>query len=1039
MHPTNLDIASLLHRLFPIRGPIRLFHVGRLIALITLTAALAAGSAFTAAPVAAADKGKSSAPSVAVELPDFTDLSSTALSQLRIDSWQTEQGLPLNTVQAIHQARSGHLWVGTAAGLARFDGQRFTTLESADIPELSGRPVFGFLEDAEGSLWIGNFNGALRWRDGKFERVFGPEITDRRRVWAFAEESGTAADGSPKVGTIWAATENGLVRWRMGAGGKPDIKVYKVADGLPTLKLRTLVFDNQGTLWIGTTGGGLLAFAGEKFTVYSTANGLPHQEIRHVVADPRGGIWAATAGGGLVRMDNGQMKVFTTRDGLPTDHLTALALGRNGELWIGTWGAGVARLRDGRFSSITAGSGLAGDQIWSLLVDREQSLWVGTWVGGMNRLRERAFFPLGKPEGLSHDNARAVLHARDGAVWVSMAGGGVNRIAGGTVTAIGLREGLPSLETSALHEDRDGAIWIGTYTEGVARWRPGAGGGVAAGRLDRFGRSQGLPSVDVRSFFQDRSGTLWVGTKAGLARFDGRVFVPVKDPGAPTEGVAAITQDKAGNLWFGTTGNGLVRFRDGQFTTFTRKEGLVSNWIVALHVDANDALWIGTVGEGINRVKDGKVGAVRTADGLWDGVVQSLVEDRSGNFWISCNRGFYSVARAELEAFMEGRAKRVTSRGFGPGDALRSTTFAGGVQPAGAIDARGHVWLPSFNGLVIINPGRLPGSSEPPRVVLEDVVINGVPASATGEIVLPRGSAPLAVRYFAGTLNHADRVQFRYRMNGLAGEWVHAGRNREVSFPALPHGRYEFQVAASLDGTRWSDPSEPLKIRVIPYFWQTAWFTALAFLTGLVVLAGLFKLRTRQLEKQHADMERQVAEKTEELRLANEHLSRLSFIDALTGLSNRRRMDETLETEWRRAVRSGSSLAIVMADIDYFKAYNDTLGHPEGDKCLVRVGDVIRQAVGRAGDLAARYGGEEFVILMPGAEAAAAMDFAERLRQACEACAIPHPASAAGKVVTISLGVAACRPDAQGSAAELMALADAALYRAKQDGRNRVR
>lgn len=1002
--------------------------------LAMLPAQARAAASETPAHTRAAGKA-ANVSSAAVELPDFTDLASASLSQLRIDGWQTEQGLPLNTVQAVHQTRSGHLWVGTAAGLARFDGQRFTTFESPELPELAGRPVFGFMEDAEGALWIGNFNGALRWRDGQFERVFGAEVTERRRVWAFAEQGPALKDGVVKAGTIWAASENGLVRWRAaGADGKPDIKVYKVADGLPTIRLRTLAFDSQGTLWIGTTGGGLVAFADEKFTVYSTANGLPHQEVRHVLADPRGGIWAATAGGGLVRMLNGQMKVFTTRDGLPTDHLTALALGRRGELWIGTWGAGVARLSDGRFSAINAASGLAGDQIWSLLVDREDSLWVGTWVSGLNRLRERTFFPLGKPEGLSHDNTRTVLHAKDGSVWVALAGGGVNRIVDGRVATIGLKEGLPSLEASALFEDRDGAMWIGTYTEGVARWRPGGGG-----RMERYGRPQGLPSVDIRSFFQDRSGTLWAGTKAGLARFDGRAFVAVKDIGAPTEGVAVITEDRAGNVWFGTTGNGLVRYRDGKFSTYTRNEGLVSNWIVALHVDATDALWIGTVGEGINRLKGGKMAAIRTADGLWDGVVQSLIEDRSGNFWISCNRGFYSVARSDLEAFIEGRVKRVTSRSFGPGDALRSTTFAGGVQPAGAIDSRGNVWLPSFNGLVIINPARLPGTSQPPKVVLEDIVINGRPESVRADVQLPPGSAPLAVRYFAGTLNHADRVQFRYRMAGLTGEWVHAGRNREISFPALPHGHYEFQVAASLDGTRWSEPSEPLRVRVTPHFWQTAWFTALAFLAGTLLLAGLFTLRTRQLQKQHADMEKLVAEKTEALRLANEHLSRLSFIDALTGLANRRRMDETLETEWRRAERSQKSLAVIMADIDFFKPYNDTLGHPEGDKCLIKVAEVIRQAVGRAGDLAARYGGEEFVILMPGAELAAAKDFAERLRLACEACAIPHPASPAGKVVTISLGVAACRPDAQGSAAELIALADAALYRAKQDGRNRVR
>jgi diguanylate cyclase (GGDEF)-like protein len=968
-----------------------------------------------------------------VELPDFADLAKTSLSQLRIDEWQTEHGLPLNTVQAVYTTRSGHLWVGTAGGIARFDGLRFTTFEPPEIPELAGRPVFGFMEDSQGALWIGNFNGALRYRNGRFERVFGPEVTERRRVWAFAEA---------KDGTIWAATENGLVRWRAGKGegkgkegAKAEIKVYKVADGLSTLRLRSLVLDTQGTLWIGTTGGGLMSFAGEKFTVYSTSNGLPHQEVRHVIADPKGGVWAATAGGGLVRVVNGEIKVYTTKDGLPTDHLTALGLGRQGELWIGTWGAGVARLRDGRFSTINGTGGLAGDQIWSLHVDREDSVWVGTWVGGLNRLRKRAFFPLGKPEGLTHDNARAVLHARDGTTWVSMAGGGVNHIVDGRVTAYGLKEGLPSLESSALYEDRDGAIWVGTYTEGAVR--------LHKGRVERFGIAKGLPNVDVRSFFQDSSGTLWVGTKAGVARMDagsgGKAFTPVKEAGAPTDGVAVIMQDRAGTLWFGTTGSGLVRLQEGKFATLTRKDGLVSNWIVTLHEDPTGAIWIGTVGEGINRLKEGKVSAIRPGDGLWDGVVQTLIEDRAGYFWISCNRGFYRVARSDLEAFINGAVPKVTSQGYGPGDALRSTTFAGGVQPAGAMDARGHIWLPSFNGLVIIDPARLPGVGEPPVASLEEVIVNDRAVPTDAGVVLPPGSTLLSVRYFAAALKDADRVQFRYRMDGLTRDWVAAGRNREAAFPALPHGSYQFRVSASLDGKRWSEPSAPLAITVTPHFWQTPWFLALTILSTILAVVGLFRLRTRQLQNQHAFMEKLVAEKTEALREANEHLSRLSFIDALTGLANRRRMDETLETEWRRAERAQASLAIIMADIDAFKAYNDTLGHPEGDKCLVKVAEVIALAVGRAGDLAARYGGEEFVILMPGADYQSATVFAEGLRAACEACGIPHPASPAGPVVTISLGVAACKPGSDSSVAELMAMADAALYRAKQEGRNRVR
>jgi diguanylate cyclase (GGDEF)-like protein len=281
-------------------------------------------------------------------------------------------------------------------------------------------------------------------------------------------------------------------------------------------------------------------------------------------------------------------------------------------------------------------------------------------------------------------------------------------------------------------------------------------------------------------------------------------------------------------------------------------------------------------------------------------------------------------------------------------------------------------------------------------------------------------------------------VRFRYQLDGITRDWVDAGRNREAAFPALPHGSYRFRVAASIDGKNWSEAPSALPITVKPYFYQTPWFMGLAFLGSLGTILALFRMRTHSLHARHDEMERLVAHHTEELRLANEHLSRLSFVDSLTGLANRRRFDEALEQEWRRASRSQTPLALVMADIDGFKLYNDTLGHPAGDRCLATVADVFFQSAGRAGDIAARYGGEEFVVLMPAADHAAALAFAEGLRITCEARAIAHPASPVAPVVTISLGVASCIPGEELSPAFLVAQADAALYRAKQEGRNRV-
>ena len=936
-----------------------------------------------------------------------------ALTQYKVDTWQTEQGLPMDLVHSLFQTRDGYLWVGTARGVARFDGKRFTTFETSDAQDLSSLPVFGFMEDADGTLWLGHSKGAVMYRDGVFRTAFGSAVTAGQRVYAFAQ----APDGS-----VWSATENGLVHWDKGIA-----RLYQRADGLPTNRLRSLTFDRAGTLWIGTSGGGLVSFAAGQFNVLNPANGFPNLQVRFVLADPDGSIWAATAGSGLVHVSHGKISTYTTADGLPTDQLTSLAFDAQGSLWIGTWGAGISRMHGGKFTSIATAGGLAGDQIWSILADREGSVWVGTWVGGLNRLSSRNFDALGAPEGLSHDNVRAILHDGNGVTWVATAGGGVNRIEEGRITRLSRKDGLPSDEISSLLEDRDGSLWVGTYTGGIAR--------LSDGLIQTYGIAQGLPTLDIRTLYQDSKGVVWVGTQSGLARFDGQGFRAVYEAGAPRDVTSAILEDRSGTLWFGTSGQGLFRYRDGEFSTLTTTDGLVSNWILALYEDADANLWVGTNGEGMNRLHKGRLASIRTADGLWDGIVQTILEDSAGYLWMTCNRGFFRVARSDLIDFTEGRMVKVSSTTFGQGDALRSTLFA---PAGGAIDRAGRLWLPSNKGLVIVDPLHLPSSGRPPMARLESVTIDGVSSPPGTQVTLPPGSTPLTIRYTAMTLLQADLIKFRYQMVGITPEWVDAGLSREVTFPALPHGVYRFRVAASMDGQRWSEAGDELTIAVQPRFYQTVWFVALAAFMSLAFIVAVFRLRTRSLRVRQAQMAQLVAQRTEELRQANEHLSRLSFSDELTGLANRRRFNEALDEEWRRACRSGTDLALVMADIDNFKLYNDSLGHQEGDHCLAAVAGLFLQAAGRAGDLAARYGGEELVFLMPGADLAAAMTMAEDLRAACEAQAIPHPRSPVGPVVTISLGVASCIPSVESSAEALVAQADAALYRAKEAGRNRV-
>lgn len=180
-----------------------------------------------------------------------------------------------------------------------------------------------------------------------------------------------------------------------------------------------------------------------------------------------------------------------------------------------------------------------------------------------------------------------------------------------------------------------------------------------------------------------------------------------------------------------------------------------------------------------------------------------------------------------------------------------------------------------------------------------------------------------------------------------------------------------------------------------------------------------------------------ILEMRQSLEEANRELRRLTNIDGLTGVANRRSFDENLQVEWRRMGREGRELCLLMCDVDYFKKYNDAYGHLGGDDCLRRVASTLSACIDRGGDMVARYGGEEFAIILPGTPAGGGLIVGERARYAIRKMALPHEQSEFGQV-TISIGVAALVPRMNQGPEVLIATADKALYEAKTQGRNRV-
>jgi diguanylate cyclase (GGDEF)-like protein len=956
-----------------------------------------------------------------------------ALTQYGHDSWQVEDGLPQNTIDAITQTRDGYLWLGTQRGLVRFNGSDFTVFEAGGRGVLGHNYVLALCEARDGALWIGTYGGGVsRLKDGAFTTYTTENGLPEDTVRVVLED---------REGALWIGTNGGgLSRLRDGR-----FTTYTTAEGLSGNVVRAIVQDRDGDLWVGTSGGGVSVLRQGSFTTYSTRNGLPNDFVWAIREDHEGAVWIATSAG-LCRYRAGSFTTYTTKDGLSENFTVALLEDRDANLWVATTGGGLNRLTAGTFSSFTTREGLSNDVVTTLFEDREGSLWIGTDGGGLNRLRDGDVTTIGRAEGLSSDAVFSIFEDRGGSVWIGTNGQGLDRVNDGQIRNFTAKDGLAHNVVGALCQDVNGIIWIGTSGGGLSRFDGGSFATLTG--------KDGLGSDFIRVLWPGRDGSLWIGTNgAGLTHLVGGTLTRYSRGEGLTNGtIRALWEDPSGTLWIGTNGGGLFRFENGTFSALTTEQGLSSNFVLSLYEDANGTLWIGTHGGGLNRLQNGHVHAFAQPEGLPDDVIYAILEDSRGNLWMSSLSGIFRISKAQLEEVASGRRKTVASLAFGKADGMKTTECSGGSQPSAWRMGDGRLWFRTLRGVAVIDPARINPVQDPPPVFIEQLKVDNTPVETKSGVQLPAGSGQIEFHYNSIGLLHFKKVKFKYRLAGFDSDWVQAGNRRTAYYTKLPHGTFAFEVTTSRNDGPWNGNVAVFTFSVAPRFFETRWFYGLSALAVLLTGLAAHQLRIRQIAARNADLAAQVADRTakleeanallsersRELEEANRRLELLSTVDSLSEAANRRQFDHVLDAEWRRCARTGLPLALLMLDIDHFKPFNDGYGHVTGDVCLKKVAGVVRKLVQRAGELVARYGGEEFAVLLPGSDAPHARELAETMRLEVELLAIPHAYSKVAPVVTISVGVATMIPIYGNTPGELVSAADRALYHAKQTGRNRV-
>jgi ligand-binding sensor domain-containing protein/signal transduction histidine kinase len=731
--------------------------------------------------------------------------------------WRTQDGLPENKVRAIAQTPDGYLWIGTSGGLARFDGVRFVVYARFNTPAMTADDISALAVARDGSLWAATDGGGLlHYQDGRF-RSFGPNQ-------GLANEFVRAVHAD-RSGNVWAATNRGLFRSAGEKFERLDEELH-----LPNIAFFGLYEGSDGRVFAGGPAG-LFGIENGKLRPYDAGNEL---EVYYIGAARDGSLWLSTTHGLRITGNDSQ----DSKRPYTKSMINAIMDDHAGAMWLGTEGDGLYLVQDGRKTPFRAPASLPNNNILAILEDREQNIWVGT-ADGLVRMSSPDVGLLTSRDGLSDDNVSTVYCDHHGSLWFTTVTGGAFRYANGRIEAVRFPPPANSLRIRGAYEDRTGAFWFGTNNQGVVR--------VANGKTSRFTMSQGLRNNGIQAFFEDRGGNLWIGTTSGLSRWDGSKFRNYYlEDGLSYGWVRAIVEDQQGDMLVGTE-RGLNRFHDGKFVPDPAFAELSRDriWSILPDRQNRDTLWIATRGAGLVRVRNGKVSRITTQEGLLSNSIFQLIADDAGRLWMSGPLGISSASFVDLNSAADGQLSSIAVFSYGTGDGLDSTQINGGVQPAGCIGPGGEVWFPSVKGAVHFKPSRYRSERHPP-VRMESVLIDDRIVPASGEVVVAPGRRRVEIEFTSCSLRAPERVAFRYKLDGLDGQWIAATRRRAANYYNLPPGRYRFRVIAHNGSLDDSSSEAGVFLVVQPYFYQTGWFYALVLAAAGACVGGVLLLHERQ-------------------------------------------------------------------------------------------------------------------------------------------------------------------------------------------------
>ncbi len=800
--------------------------------------------------------------------------------------WHAADGLPSDSVTAILQTRDGFIWVGTDAGLVRFDGVKFTTI-TLNVSTNNSVHVTALCEDSHGYLWIGTQqNGLFEMAEGKIQHFTKEQNLVDEGITSLAADS---------QGLVWVGSKLGLNLW----DGKV-FETFTVREGLPDAYVSGVNVARSGTVWI-TTHVGMCRFINGHIVPYAfqTESQGRRPEYLGAYEDRRGNLWAF-GDTYLINLAKGKRFNYFRSSESASVRIWSLCEGWDGRLWIGTSGRGLFCFEDNRFQPVILDKDRWPYDVRAICEDDEGNLWLGTSGGGLIQLRPQSVYVLRAEQGLPDGIVTAMTSDANGRIYVGMERGGLFVGESGRFDAVENSDTLGVQNyVSSVYVTRDGTVWAGTLGGGLY--------GLQNGREIHLTTADGLVSGDVWAVCGDADEGIWFSAGTGsVYHFTGNDLAHFGTAeGLPESPATAMIPSSSGGLWLGTRDGQILYEANGRFNNL--QSGVIGhNPVTSLCEGEQGQLWIGTVGGGLTCLSGSAGMNWNSTNGLPSDDVAGIVEDDEKNLWLATGAGIYRVNNSDVRKSLANADIPLACEFIS-----RSKTIPGPPSiPSGTravLSSDGELWFATSDGVLNVdahNSGIMPHAFP---VYIESTVFNGQAPISLLKGAIWSGSvsnkapfkAPvhlqsLEIHYTALGFSAPDEIQFRYRLEGNDADWADDAGNRFARYGHLPYGHYRFRVQARGADGGWIEASEPFAFVVpTPFYFQT-WVLYLYGLTAVALIAGIVRMVShRRLRVTLARLEQQQSLERERMRIARDMHDEIgSKLTKISFLSERVQVDE---------------------------------------------------------------------------------------------------------------------------------------------------